>query len=62
MEVNKINSCVYEQEVNQYNRSSSLQSAYKNIKNDKFKSYVLRNKGDVFNCLKVFFQNKVAVF
>jgi uncharacterized protein len=47
--------CIYEQELNQYNRLSSIQNAYKNIKHDKFRSFILRQKGDVFNSLKAFF-------
>lgn len=43
-------------EVNQYNRVSSLQSVFKNIKDEKFQSYVLKQKGDVFNALKMFFR------
>ncbi|PEM05728.1 sporulation protein YhbH, partial [Bacillus wiedmannii] len=43
-------------EVNQYNRSSStLFSVYKNIEDEKFRYYILKNKKDVFNCLKAFF-------
>jgi uncharacterized protein len=49
--------CIYEQELNQYNRVSSLQSVYKKMKDDKFRSYVLRQKTDVFNALESFFRN-----
>ncbi|MCY9423060.1 DUF444 family protein, partial [Bacillus paralicheniformis] len=45
-------------EVNQYNRHSTLMSAYKNIKNEKFKYYVLKQKADVFQALKSFFSNE----
>ncbi|TWM85132.1 hypothetical protein CHCC14600_0236 [Bacillus licheniformis] len=45
-------------EVNQYNRHSTLMSAYKNIKNEKFKYYVLKQKADVFQALKSFFNNE----
>ncbi|MFO1442649.1 sporulation protein YhbH [Bacillus sp. Bva_UNVM-123] len=45
-------------EVNQYNRTSSLQSVYKNIKDERFKSYVLRNKVDVFHAMKEFFKKE----
>lgn len=45
-------------EVNQYNRASSLQSVYKNIEHPQFKYYILRQKSDVFNALKVFFNKE----
>lgn len=43
-------------EVNQYNSSSSLQTTFKNIKDEKFRSYVLKQKSNVFNALKTFFE------
>lgn len=42
-------------EVNQYNRSSTLMSAYKHISHKKFLYHVIREKGDVFKALKTFF-------
>jgi uncharacterized protein len=45
-------------EVNQYNRHSTLMSAYKNIKNENFKYYILKQKVDVFNAMKSFFQKE----
>jgi len=42
-------------EVNQYNRSSTLMSAYRNIKNPKFMHYVIREKGEVYKALQSFF-------
>lgn len=42
-------------EVNQYNRSSTLMSAYKHINQKKFLYHVIREKGDVFKALKTFF-------
>ncbi|MDA1476117.1 sporulation protein YhbH [Bacillus changyiensis] len=45
-------------EVNQYNRHSTLMSAYRNIKNEKFKYYVLKQKTDVFQSLKSFFSKE----
>jgi uncharacterized sporulation protein YeaH/YhbH (DUF444 family) len=33
-------------------------SAYKNIKNDKFRYYVLKQKADVFHSMKSFFKNE----
>ncbi|WP_026692559.1 sporulation protein YhbH [Peribacillus kribbensis] len=43
-------------EVNQYNRHSTLMSAYKNINNEKFNYYILKQKSDVFNAMKSFFK------
>lgn len=47
-------------EVNQYNRSSTLMSAYKNISDPKFVYYVIREKkGEVYKALRTFFSNPV---
>jgi hypothetical protein len=46
-------------EVNQYNRESSLRSVYSKINHKYFKVYILREKSDVFNALKLFFSNEV---
>ncbi|MBM7694230.1 sporulation protein YhbH [Peribacillus deserti] len=43
-------------EVNQYNRHSTLMSAYKNINNEKFAYYILKQKSDVFHAMKSFFK------
>jgi len=43
-------------EVNQYNRHSTLMSAYKNIDNPKFRYYILKQKADVFHAMKTFFK------
>ncbi|PLT29126.1 sporulation protein YhbH [Peribacillus deserti] len=43
-------------EVNQYNRHSTLMSAYKNINNEKFNYYILKQKSDVFHAMKSFFK------
>ncbi|WP_280768771.1 sporulation protein YhbH [Salipaludibacillus daqingensis] len=43
-------------EVNQYNRPSTLMNVYKNIQDQKFRYYVLREKADVYQSLKWFFQ------
>ena len=48
-------------EVNQYNRSSTLMSAYKHIQNKKFLYSVIREKGDVFKALKTFFSKSNTV-
>ncbi|RAK15458.1 hypothetical protein B0I26_12128 [Anoxybacillus vitaminiphilus] len=45
-------------EVNQYNRSSTLMSAYKNIKDEKFRYYILKQKSDVFHAMKSFFKKE----
>ena len=45
-------------EVNQYNRHSTLMSAYKNIKNEDFRYYILKQKVDVFNAMKSFFKQE----
>ncbi|MGU3472293.1 sporulation protein YhbH [Paenibacillus sp. D51F] len=42
-------------EVNQYNRSSTLMSAYKHIQDKKFLFSVIRDKSEVYNALKRFF-------
>ncbi|WP_456276265.1 sporulation protein YhbH [Bacillus sp. AK128] len=45
-------------EVNQYNRHSTLMSAYKNIQNEKFRHYILKQKADVFHAMKSFFKKE----
>ncbi|WP_409299338.1 sporulation protein YhbH [Peribacillus sp. SCS-26] len=45
-------------EVNQYNRHSTLMSAYKNINNEKFRYYILKQKADVFHSMKSFFSKE----
>ncbi|RFU61988.1 sporulation protein YhbH [Peribacillus glennii] len=45
-------------EVNQYNRHSTLMSAYKNINNEKFRYYILKQKADVFHAMKSFFKSE----
>lgn len=45
-------------EVNQYNRSSTLMSAYKNIKLDQFLFHVIKDKSEVYEALKTFFQKR----
>lgn len=47
-------------EVNQYNRSSTLMSAYKNIQHKKFLYHVIREKADVYKALKTFFSKPVS--
>jgi sporulation protein YhbH len=45
-------------EVNQYNRHSTLMAAFKHIKNDKFKYYVMKQKEDVFKAFKMLFRKE----
>lgn len=45
-------------EVNQYNRSSTLMSAYRNIQHPLFQHCIIREKGEVLKALKTFFSNK----
>lgn len=45
-------------EVNQYNRHSTLMTAYRNIKDPRFMSCIIRDKSDVYKALKVFFGKK----
>ena len=45
-------------EVNQYNRHSTLMSAYKNINDEKFRHYILKQKSDVFHAMKSFFRKE----
>ncbi|MGD6819177.1 sporulation protein YhbH [Metabacillus sp. 113a] len=47
-------------EVNQYNRHSTLMSAYKNITNEHFRYYILKQKADVFHAMKSFFRKEAA--
>jgi sporulation protein YhbH len=42
-------------EVNQYNRSSSLMNAFKNIQDPKFKSVLIKEKSEVYKALCTFF-------
>lgn len=48
-------------EVNQYNRHSTLMTAYRHLKDPKFKYYVIREKGQVYHALKHFFRKEEAV-
>jgi uncharacterized sporulation protein YeaH/YhbH (DUF444 family) len=49
-------------EVNQYNRSSTLMSAYRNIKDPRFRYAIIREKSEVYQALKTFFtKDNVAV-
>jgi len=48
-------------EVNQYNRSSTLMSAYKHIEQEQFMYYVIREKTEIYNALKTFFRKREVV-
>jgi uncharacterized sporulation protein YeaH/YhbH (DUF444 family) len=48
-------------EVNQYNRSSTLMSAYKHLEHQQFLYYVIKEKGEIYNALKTFFRKREAV-
>ena len=43
-------------EVNQHSRYSTLMNTYKKIDNPKFKHYIIKQKNDVYEALKSFFQ------
>ncbi|GMB08743.1 hypothetical protein EDD69_104244 [Thermolongibacillus altinsuensis] len=45
-------------EVNQYNRHSTLMSAYRHIKDEKFRYYILKQKSDVLQAMKSFFRKE----
>lgn len=47
-------------EVNQYNRSSTLMSAYKHIEQEQFLYYVIREKSEIYQALKTFFRKREA--
>ncbi len=48
-------------EVNQYNRSSTLMSAYKHLEHQQFLYYVIKEKGEIYHALKTFFRKREAV-
>lgn len=45
-------------EVNQYNRASTLMTAYKHIKDSRFRYAIIRQKNEVYNALKTFFEKQ----
>lgn len=47
-------------EVNTHSRYSTLMTTYKSISNPKFRHYVLKEKHDVYNSLKSFFQKDMT--
>lgn len=48
-------------EVNQYNRSSTLMSAYRHMKQEQFMHYVIKDKKEVYQALKTFFGKRTPV-
>jgi len=48
-------------EVNQYNRSSTLMSAFRNLNHPRFLYYIIRDKSDIYHALKAFFRKRPAV-
>jgi len=42
-------------EVNQYNRSSTLMSAYRHVRSPHFRTAIIREKGEVYKALRTFF-------
>ncbi|TVY09871.1 DUF444 family protein [Paenibacillus cremeus] len=49
--LNKVNQFEYV-EINQYSRSSTIMSAYRNVQNSKFNAHVLREKNDVLKTVE----------
>ncbi|TCS83607.1 sporulation protein YhbH [Tepidibacillus fermentans] len=47
-------------EINSYNRHSTLMSVFKNIKDEKFRSAVIREKSEVYQALRTFFSKNEA--
>jgi uncharacterized sporulation protein YeaH/YhbH (DUF444 family) len=47
--------------VNQYNRHSTLMTAYRHLMDPKFMHYVIREKSQVYHALKHFFQVQEVV-
>jgi hypothetical protein len=45
-------------EVNQYNRSSTLMSAYKHLEHKQFLYYVIKEKNEIYHALKTFFRKR----
>lgn len=47
-------------EVNQYNRNSTLMTAFRHIHNPKFLHYIIREKGEVYKALTTFFSKSIV--
>ncbi|MBM7586324.1 sporulation protein YhbH [Bacillus pakistanensis] len=57
-EIMKVSNIFGYGEVNQYNRHSTLMSAYKNITNEDFRYFILKQKADVFHAMRSFFKKE----
>jgi uncharacterized protein len=57
-EIMKVSNMFGYGEVNQYNRHSTLMTAYKNIKAEKFRYFILKQKSDVFHAMRSFFKEE----
>ncbi|MCP3741700.1 sporulation protein YhbH [Rossellomorea sp. BNER] len=57
-EIMKVSNIFGYGEVNQYNRHSTLMSAYKNIHNEDFRYFILKQKADVFHAMRSFFKKE----
>ncbi|WP_100398069.1 sporulation protein YhbH [Bacillus sp. FJAT-44742] len=57
-ELMELSSMVGYAEVNQYHRHSTLMSSYKNIEDERFRYFILKQKGDIFEALKWFFRKE----
>jgi uncharacterized sporulation protein YeaH/YhbH (DUF444 family) len=47
-------------EVNQYNRSSTLMSAFRHLEHPRFLHYIIRDKSDIYRALKAIFRKRPA--
>lgn len=45
-------------EINQYNRNSTLMSAFRHVRHPNFRTCLIREKGEVYQALKTFFSRK----
>lgn len=61
-EIMKVSNMFGYGEVNAYSRYSTLMNTYNKIDNPKFRHYVLKEKGNVYDALKSFFRAEVTAF
>jgi uncharacterized protein len=61
-EIMKVSNIFGYGEVNQYNRHSTLMSAYKNIHNEDFRYFILKQKADVFHAMRSFFKKEERAY
>ena len=50
-----VSSCLFYGEINPYNRRSTLMNVFQEINDEPFRRYVLKQKSDVYEAMKVFF-------